>query len=167
MYTHSLLYTFDAYTQTGITVTTKLSDHWLLQIGVSPGNDVAPWDTRDRKLTLNACLGYTWRNGLDNVYACENSLNDGKYAYNNVQASYLTWYHKFTKNGTWHTATESWYQYERDVPNVNNPAAQSLLEVNANGAICATVQQLTCYALEWAVVNYTEEQISRHDYTAR
>jgi hypothetical protein len=164
MYTHSLLYTFDAYTQTGITITTKLSNHWLWQIGVSPGNDVAPWDTRDRQLTLNTCLGYTWRTGLDNVYACANSVNDGKYAYNNLQAYYLTWYHKFTKNGSWHTATESWYQYQRDVPNVNNTAAQSLLEVGANGAVCNTVSQVTCFAPEWATVNYTEKQLSKHDY---
>ena len=25
------------------------------------GNDVAPWVTKDAQLTLNACLGYTWR----------------------------------------------------------------------------------------------------------
>ncbi len=46
MYTHSLLYSYDAYTQTGLNVTTKLGDHWLFQIGVSPGNDVAPWDLK-------------------------------------------------------------------------------------------------------------------------
>ena len=164
MYTHSLLYTFDAYTQTGMTVTTKLNDHWLFQIGVSPGNDVAPWDTSDRKLTLNTCVAYTWRIGLDNLYACANSVNDGKYAYNNLQAYYLTWYHKFAKNGSWHLATESWYQYERDVPNVNNPQAQSLIEVNANGAVCNRLTEVTCFAPEWAVVNYAEKQFSRHDY---
>lgn len=164
MYTHSLLYTFDAYTQTGITVTTKLNNHWMLQIGVSPGNDVAPWVTRDRKLTLNACLGYTWRTGLDNVYGCANSVNDGKYAYNNLQAYYLTWYHKFTKTGAWHTSTESWYQYQRDVPNVNNPQAESLLETNASGAVCNLLSEVTCFAPEWALVNYIEKQLSRRDY---
>lgn len=164
MYTHSLLYTFDAYTQTGLNVTTKLSDHWLFQIGVSPGNDVAPWDTRDRKLTLNTCLGYTWRVGLDNIYVCANSVNDGKYAYNNLQAYYFTFYHKFSKNGSWHNATESWYQYERDTPNVNNSIGQTLVEPNANGAVCNTVEEVTCFAPEWAIVNYTEKQLSRHNY---
>jgi hypothetical protein len=163
MYTHSLLYSFDAYTQTGLNVTTKLSDHWLLQIGISAGNDVAPWVVEDRKLTLNTCLGYTWRAGFDNVYACANSINDGRYAYNNMQAYYLTWYHKFSKAGSWHTVTESWYQYERDVPNVNN-SGQTLIEPNANGAICAAASQITCYAPEWAIVNYTEKQLSRRDY---
>ena len=163
-YTHSLLYSFDAYTQTGLNVTAKLSDHWLLQVGVSPGNDVAPWVTKDRKLTLNACLGYTWRAGLDNVYACPNSINDGSYAYNNVQSYYFTWYHKFSKDGSWHTATESWYQYQRNVPNVNNPVGEKLVEVNANGAVCKSIDQIVCFAPEWAIVNYLEKQLSKHDY---
>ena len=45
-YSHSLLYTVDPYTQTGIVATIKLSDHWLLQGGFSGGNDVAPVDER-------------------------------------------------------------------------------------------------------------------------
>ena len=49
-------------------------------------------------------------------------------------------------------------------PNVNNPAAQSLLEVGANGAVCNLVSQVTCFAPEWAAVNYTEKQLSKHDY---
>lgn len=159
-YSHSLLYTFDAYTQTGMTATTKLSDHWLLQVGVSPGNDTAPW-TKDAKLTLNTCLGYTWRQGNDNLYTCANSLNSGKYAYNNLQSFYTTFYHKF--NSKWHTSTEGWYQYERDVPNVINPNAPPT-EVGANGAICNTTTQLTCYAPEWAVVNYVEREFSKKDY---
>lgn len=45
-YSHSLLYTVDPYTQTGIVATVKFSDHWLAQAGFSGGNDVAPW-TKD------------------------------------------------------------------------------------------------------------------------
>ncbi len=42
-YSHSILYTIDPFTQTGIMFSTKLSDHWLMQTGLSGGNDVAPW----------------------------------------------------------------------------------------------------------------------------
>jgi hypothetical protein len=161
-YSHSLLYSFDAYTQTGINTTTKLSDHWLVQLGLSPGNDVAPW-THDARLTLNACVQYTWTLGADQAYVCENSLNDGDYAYNNVNSSYATWYHRFGKS-SWHSATESWYQYERGVPNVDNPAAASLLETGANGAHCVSSTALTCFAPEWAIVNYLEKEFSAHDY---
>src|SRR5579871_205423 len=163
-YSHSLLYTFDCYTQTGINTTTKLSDHWMIQLGVSPGCDVAPWVKQDRKLTLNACGSYTWRTGLDQVYLCDNTLNDGNYAYNNLSAYYLTWYHKFSTKSHWHTATESWYQYEKHTPNVNNPLGANLIETNANGAYCNNDYEVTCFAPEWAIVNYLVDQLSAHDY---
>ncbi|MGO9516836.1 MAG: outer membrane beta-barrel protein [Candidatus Korobacteraceae bacterium] len=162
-YSHSLLYTFDCYTQTGVNATVKLSNHWLVQAGISPGCDIAPWvGGPEAKTTFNGCVGYTWRQGWDNIYGCDNSLNSGKYSYNNLQAFYLTWYHKF--NSSWHMAWETWYQYERNTPNVNNPAAASLLILNANGAVCASVQQLTCFAPEWATVNYVEKEFSKKDY---
>lgn len=162
-YSHSLTYTFDCYTQLGLNTTIKLSNHWMVQAGVSPGCDTMPW-TSSAKVTLNACLGYTWSEGRDNFYACDNSLNDGRYAYNNLQAFYATWYHKYGKDSRWHTATESWYQYQRATPNINNPAAQSLLINGANGAFCNNIEALTCLAPDYAIVNYQEYQASKHDY---
>jgi hypothetical protein len=47
---------------------------------------------------------------------------------------------------------------------VLNPAASSLIQTNANGAVCATATQLTCFAPEWAVVHYVEKQLSKRDY---
>ncbi len=117
-YTHSITYTFDCYTQTGVNVTTQLSKHWLLQVGLSAGCDAMPW-TSDARPTLNGCLGYYFHGGGDEIYGCDNTLNNGKYAYNNLTAFYLTWYHKL--NAKWHIDTESWYQFEKDTPNVNNP----------------------------------------------
>jgi hypothetical protein len=163
-YSHSLLYTFDCYTQTGLNATTKLTNHWMVQVGVSAGCDVAPWVRTDRKLTLNACLSYTWRTGLDNINVCDNTLNDGNYAYNNLTAYYFTWYHKFSATSRWHTDTESWYQYEKHTPNANNPLGQSLIETNANGAWCNNDYEVTCFAPEWAIVNYTVYQISPKSY---
>ncbi len=168
-FSHSLLYTFDCYTQVGANATIKLSDHWLVQAGVSPGCDVAPWNKIDRKLTLNTCVGYTWHGGSDNVYTCANSINDGKYAYNNLQAYYLTWYHKI--NAKWHTATEAWYQYEKAVPNVNPSALGGVTvpapapEANANGAWCRPTQP-TCFAPEYAIVNYINRSFGKKSHDA-
>jgi hypothetical protein len=162
-YSHSLLYSFDAYTQQGINATIKLANRWLFQIGLSAGNDVAPW-TQDAKATVNTCLGYTWSEAADNLYACANSINDGHYGYNNLQSYYLTYYHRFGPH--WHQATETWYQYERQTPNTLNPNAASLLEVGANGAQCKDATAVTCFAPEWAVTNYVERQFSNHDYVS-
>ena len=163
-YSHSLLYTFDCYTQTGLNTTTKINNHWMVQLGVSAGCDVAPWVKSDRKLTLNACGAYTWRDGLDNINVCDNTLNDGNYAYNNLTAYYFTWYHKFSARSRWHSATESWYQYEKHTPNVNNPVGAALIETNANGAYCNQAYEVTCFAPEWAIVNYLVDQLSPRDY---
>lgn len=166
-YSHSLLYTFDAYTQTGVNVTTKLTNHWLIQTGISAGNDVAPWVGEiNAKPTFNGCVQFGWQEGRDQHYACLNSLNSGKYAYNNLQSLYYTWYHKF-HNTSWHMATEYWYMWERIVPNVGPmapPESASLLITGANGAFCNNPTALTCTSQEQAVVNYVEKQFSKHDY---
>lgn len=171
-YSHSLLYTFDCYTQTGINTTTKINNHWTVQVGVSPGCEIAPWKETGRlaKLTLNFCLQYSWRETRDQLYFCDNSLNSGKYAYNNLNAFYLTWYHVINKS--WHSSTESWYQYERDTPNLNNPnvgligstVPDPILIFGANGARCNNTTETTCFAPEWAMVNYVEDQLNAHNY---
>ena len=166
-YSHSLLYTFDAYTQTGVNVTTKLDDHWMVQVGLSAGNDVAPWvGEPDAKPTFNSCVSFSSQHGRDNHYACLNSLNSGKYAYNNLQSGYYTWYHKFG-DSSWHTATEWWYMWEKDVPNISPGApasSASRLITGANVAFCDSLTALNCTAAEEAVVNYLEKQFSKHDY---
>jgi hypothetical protein len=160
-YTHSLTYTYDCYTQTGVNATIKLNNHWTWQGGISPGCDAAPW-TSDAKLTFNTCLQFMWREGMDDIYACSNSMNDSKYAYNNLAAYYLTWYHKI--NSKWHTDFESWYQYMRKTPNIFNPVGQTLVETNSNGAWCNKAYEVTCYAPEWAVLNYTNRQLGPKDF---
>lgn len=42
-YSHSLLYTYDPYTQDRVVATVKLNKNWSIQGEVSMGNDVAPW----------------------------------------------------------------------------------------------------------------------------
>jgi hypothetical protein len=157
-YSHSLLYTYDAFTQSGVNVTIKLSNHWMVQAGLSAGDDIAPW-AKGAQPTGNLCLGYTWSKGGDNVYLCDNSINDGKYGYNNLAAYYATYYHKFA-NSSWHTDTEAWYMYERDVPSIFGTLPT---EPNADGAWCAPGQN-SCYAPEWAMVNYAEKEISKKTY---
>ena len=171
-YSHSILYTYDCYTQTGINATVKLSDHWTVQAGLSPGCDTAPWTT-DAKLTGNACVVYTWHNGGDALNTCDNTINDGKYAYNNLTAYYETWYHRISAN--WHTDTEAWYQYMKGAPNMywyntgtTRTAATPWPETNGAGgtlnfgAVCqdprnpASTQSSRCFAPEFAITNYLE-----------
>jgi hypothetical protein len=183
-YSHSILYTYDCYTQVGANLTTKINDHWTVQGGISPGCDTAPW-TSQAQLTGNTCIVFTWHNGGDTLNTCDNTINNGKYSYNNLTAFYETWYHKFNEH--WHTDTEAWYQYMKDTPNMYwintgtpNSAATPWPETTTNGrftasggtpstlnfgAVCADPrlpaadQPARCYAPEWAITNYVE-----HDF---
>ena len=182
-YSHSILYTYDCYTQLGANLTVKLNDHWTVQGGISPGCDTMPW-TSSAKLTGNVCVVYTWSDGGDALNTCDNTINDGKYAYNNLTAFYTTWYHRI--NNHWHTDTEAWYQYMKETPNMwwintgvpyNAVTSPWPLNVNHNqfvssgttpstlnfGAVCEDprstftgTRHAYCYAPEWAIANYLE-----------
>ena len=155
--THSLLYTIDPFTDTGIFGTLKVTKQWIVQLGLSAGHDVAPWSD-DARPSAIACLDYSTASNKDNFYACANGINSGKYAYNNLQHYDATWYHKF--NAKWHSATEAWYMYERDVPNVAGNVANPVpTETGANGAFCKA-GELRCTAPEYAVVNYVNREIN-------
>jgi hypothetical protein len=156
-YSHSLLFSYDPFTQTGIIGTLKLNDRWLVNLGLSAGNDIAPWAS-GAKPSLTACVAYTFHFGNDQIYPCASGINSGKYAYNNVQLFVSTWYHKF--NQRWHMATEAYYEYERSVPSISGPITP---EPNTNGAACIA-GQISCFAGEWALVNYLQREFSVHDY---
>src|SRR5712675_1193825 len=42
LYTHSLMFTFDCYTQTGINAAIKPNDPWSILFGIQAGDDIAP-----------------------------------------------------------------------------------------------------------------------------
>ena len=157
IFSHSLLYAIDPFTDTGLMATVKLNDQWLVQLGITGGQDVAFW-THDAKPSGTACVSYTTKSVNDNFYICANGINDGKYAYNNLQQYDVTWYHKFSK--TLHMATESWYMYERDVPAIDGTIKP---ELGANAAYCLPGEQ-RCTAPEYAFVNFFQKEFSAHNF---
>jgi hypothetical protein len=157
MFSHSLLYSIDPFTDTGAIATVQLNDRWTVQAEVSASHDVAPW-TADAKPSFTGCVDYTTKSVNDNFYGCANGVNDGKYAFNNLQMYDGTWYHKFGK--TWHMATETYVMYQRDVPSVRGSIAP---EKGTNGAVCAVGLE-RCLAPEWAAVNYLNKELGAHDF---
>lgn len=160
-YSHSLLYSFDPYTHEGVVSTIKFNKNWTAQFEVSTGSDITIFDKRNRKLTPGACLSWTSDSGNDNIYPCINGINSGKYAYNNMQMLASTWYHKF--NSKWHTATEVYYLWMRDVPNVNEPADDASSPIlGSNGAQCRPGDK-SCRASATALLNYLVYQVGPKD----
>ncbi|MEI9924547.1 MAG: outer membrane beta-barrel protein [Bradyrhizobium sp.] len=43
MYSHSMTYTFDNYTNTGIQLTLAATKNWMFQAGVTVGTESLPW----------------------------------------------------------------------------------------------------------------------------
>jgi len=158
LYSHSLLYIFDPFTQMGIISTVKLNEQWLVQFGAHAGNDVAAWEKTDARFTPVACVRWTSRDNNDSIYPCVNSINNGVYAYDNLQMFVTTWSHRFSNS--WNMQTEAYYTYQRDVPSIFGPLP---IEPNTNGAVCP-FGEVSCFAPAWSIVNYQNFKISKSDY---
>jgi hypothetical protein len=111
--THSILYTVDPYTQTGIMTTTRLSQQWTFQIGVNASNDTAPWNGSARP-SLQTCVRWVSADNNDMLYPCINNWNKSDYNYNNVQMYVATWGHRFSQHV--HMLTEAYRMYGRNIP---------------------------------------------------
>jgi Putative beta-barrel porin-2, OmpL-like. bbp2 len=136
MYTHSMTYTFDNYTNEGVQTTTALTKNWFFQFGVSIGTEAAPWHLGQKIANPNPnplfpgptmpidpgavpsiAAGIRWQsdNGYDNVYAVVDGINAGNWGYNNLQWKGITWYHKFDEH--WHFSWEAYNLSQYRVPN--------------------------------------------------
>jgi len=161
IFSHSLLYSVDPFTDTGVLATVKLSDRYLIQLGLTVSHDVAPW-TSDAKPSADVCLSYTTHSVDDNFYLCANGINDGEYAFNNLQQYDATWYHRFSKS--LHMGTEIYSMYERDVPAIDPVTVPPIhQETGTNPAFCPR-GQLRCFAAEYAISNYVNKELSAHRY---
>jgi hypothetical protein len=142
MYTHSMTYTFDNYTNTGIQSTLALNKNWMVQLGVSVGTEAMPWHynatipnpfpnplypgntmKKDPGAVPSVSAGVRWTSdsGNDNVYVVADGINGGQWGYNNLQWYGVTYYHKF--NDQWHISFEMYDIHQNNVLNINNQAA--------------------------------------------
>ena len=145
MSSHSLLYTYDPYTQDGIFATTKLSPMWTVQVGLSAGNDVTIWQAdRGRQPTGTVMLQWISPNNKDSIYGGANSFNNGEFGYNNLQQYVATYSHKFNEK-LW-TSTEGWYMYQLDA--TTHPTAAVPYQSGAFPTKSGFVK-------EFAILNYT------------
>ncbi|MBV8090580.1 MAG: outer membrane beta-barrel protein [Alphaproteobacteria bacterium] len=147
MYSHSLTYTFDNYTNTGIQSTLALNKNWFVQLGVTVGTESMPWQwgqtipnpfpnpvfpgttmlkNPGAKPSITAGVRWQSDSGNDNVYIVADAINDGTWGYNNLQWYGLTWYHKF--DDRLHLSWENYLLGQRNVLNITDP-----LGIIANG----------------------------------
>ncbi|WP_245286915.1 outer membrane beta-barrel protein [Bradyrhizobium sp. Tv2a-2] len=142
MYSHSMTYTFDNFTNTGIQLTLAATKNWLIQAGLTAGTESVPWHVgatianpfpnplypnstmlKDPGAQPSGTLGirYTTDSGNDSINVIANGINNGNWGYNNLNWYGVTYYHRF--NDQWHISIESYDLHQNNVLNQNNPAA--------------------------------------------
>jgi hypothetical protein len=152
MYTHSMTYTFDNYTNTGLQSSLAVTKNWILQLGLTVGTEASvqhlnstetnPYPNIPGKQfnplypgttfkqdpgampSWTGCFRYTSDDGKDDVNVCADAINKGTYGYNNLQWFGATAYHTF--NDKWHISWEGYTLYQKDVPNALNPVVQNV-----------------------------------------
>jgi hypothetical protein len=149
MYSHSMTYTFDNYTNTGLEATMAVSKNWIVQAGLVVGTESLPWHVgvkianpdpnplfpnttmlKDPGAQPSITLGVRWTsdNGNDDLNIVADGINNGTWGYNNLQWYGFTYYHKF--NDQWHISIESYNEHQNNVPNLLNGVATAAI---ANG----------------------------------
>lgn len=162
LYTHSLMFTVDCYTQTGINAAIKLNDNWTVQFGVHAGDDIAPWNAAAHPTGM-VMLRWVSRNNNDSIWGGIDSINTGRFqaGHDDLQQDNLTWTHRFNKKGTFFTSTEGYYLYQSGAlvgGTVNNGSPRSFFTGTGPGA------PIPGNAPAIGLVNYTEIKLSKHDF---
>ena len=92
LYTHSVMYTYDPYTFTGIQFITKVNKNLHLILGVHAGNDMAPWTTSSQP---NGEILFKWvsDSGNNSLFGGLDSIGHGYYknGHDDLQVLALTW----------------------------------------------------------------------------
>jgi hypothetical protein len=132
LYTHSLMFTFDCYTQMGALFTTKLSDYWQLNYGLHFDTDTAAWDGSEHFPTALLLARYISHSNRNSVFFGVDALNTsgnfktwtkGTYidaatgqvkpllwGHDNLQQFNTTWTHVF--NPGFQNQFETYYLYQ-------------------------------------------------------
>jgi len=152
MYSHSMSYTLDNYTNEGIIASWQFNKNLTLQAGVSIGTEATfnhAWQTETNvnpnALYPNAtfkvdpgarpsgvaCVRYNADDGKTDVNICADGINSGEWGYNNLQWKGMTFYHAFDEH--WHLSAEVYQESQNHVPNLNNAYVENNLVATGTG----------------------------------
>ena len=168
MGSHSILFTFDTYTQTGIMATLMIDKQWTLQACIFAGTDMAPWYPGALPTGM---FGVRWVScdNNDSIYAVQNALNNAHFRYfyvdgqleghDNFNYFVETWQHRFTPG--FFTKTEGYFMWQYDGVVGGTPSFGPVMPFGGGGGFGAP---LPGKSLTYGQVNYTEYQLSPKDF---
>jgi hypothetical protein len=159
MGSHSLLFTFDTYTQTGVMLTTMLDKQWTIQACIHSGTDMAPWYPG---AIPTGMFGIRWVScdNNDSVYLVLNDINDAEFRYfehngkleghDNFNYIVGTWQHRF--NSEVQTRTEGYYMWQQNAVLGGTPSFGPLEPWGGGGGFGAPIPGTS---RTYGIVNYT------------
>ncbi len=160
LYSHSLMYTYDPYTFTGIHAQVKLNDQWTIFLGFHAGNDMAPW-SNSAQPNGEVLMRWISKDNQDSVYFGLDSIGDGRYKndHDDLQVAVATWARRFSERI--HTMTEGYFIWERDAllgGTVTNGNPQPYFEAVGPGPLIPGISPVV------GGVNYTNFLLTARDY---
>lgn len=160
LFSHSVMFSYDPFTFTGIQSTIKLSKQWQIQLAVHGGNDMAPW-TNSSAINGQGFVRWVSKNNNQSIWLGANSLGlNGAYknGHDNLQMLAGIWSCRFNKRI--HMMTEAYYEWEKDAA-TGGSASNGPVRYGAGGGPGATIPG-TSGAI--GVVNYFQILTSKKSY---
>jgi hypothetical protein len=170
LFTHSLMFTVDTYTQTGIQSWLQLNKYWNVMAGFHSGSDTAPW-TNSTVPTAQFLVRWVSKKNKDSVYFGINDLNGlpfqnatnynppGSQGKDNLQQVNLNWTHVF--NRRFHTVTEMYGLWSRGALKGGTVSDGPVRSFGGGGGPGAPIPG---YAHAIGIVNYTLFKVTNKDY---
>lgn len=111
LFSHSLMFTFDPYTFTGINTTIRLSLRIQIELGIHAGNDMAPWSNSAQPNGLGM-IRWLSKNNKQSIYGGVNAIGSGQFknGHDDLQMLVAVWGIKFSERV--HMMTETYYLWE-------------------------------------------------------
>jgi hypothetical protein len=165
---HSILFTFDTYTQTGIMFSFRLDEQNMVQAAIQAGTDMAPWY---KGATPTGSFGWRWvaKDNNDAFYTWLNNINDARFRHFNEDGqpaghdnfNYIvsTWEHRFSERV--HTKTEAYFMWQFNAVVGGTPSIGPVRSFGGGGGIGASIPGTS---LDYGILNYTMFQTSKRDY---
>lgn len=162
LFSHSVMFSYDPFTFTGVQSTIKLSKQWQIQLAVHGGNDMAPW-TNSSTINGLGFVRWTSKNNNNSFWVGVNSLGpDGKYknGHDNLQMVSGVWGCRFNKKV--HMMTEAYYEWEKDAA-TGGSASYGPVRYGAGGGPGATIPGISSAI---GAVNYFQILTSKKSYVS-
>ncbi len=111
--THSISFTYGAFTQMGLFLNTKLNHQWSYYLGVHASSDIAIWSTSAAP-AFTGYIQWTADDEQDSIFTGIVAINNGQYRnqQDNLQQMNMIWTHRFSEEVF--VQSEAMYEFQKN-----------------------------------------------------